>query len=170
MPRAHEEKEISLLELLKTKPQAGQRDMAEAIGLSLGMTNLLLKGLTARGWMVMRHLTPRKIQYGLTPEGLKELSSRSYRFLKRTIRGVAECRVRLESLVVEASRSGAKGLVLIGSSDVDFVLDWLCRQHGIAFKTSSSGENGWYSVYGENESSTPNILDFLDDQRWEPVP
>ncbi len=163
MPRAHEEKEISLLEVLKTNPHAGQRDMAEAIGLSLGMTNLLLKELAARGWMMMRRLTPRKIQYGLTPEGLKELSRRSYRFLKKSIRQVADFRVRLETLVVEVKRSGAEGLSLIGASDVEFVLDYLCRQHGVAFRVSASGDqSGWFSVYAENEPSKPNILDFMD--------
>ncbi len=162
MSKAHEEKEISLLELLKANPKAGQRDMAEAIGLSLGMTNLLVRQLTARGWMMMRHLTSRKVHYALTPEGLKELSSRSYRFLKKSIRDVAETRLQLEALVSEVQNSSTAGLNLIGNSDVDFVLDYLCRQRGVAFKTSASGEPGWFWVYGENEGSAPNILDFME--------
>jgi len=162
MPKTHDEHEISLLEVLKANPDAGQRDMAEAIGLSLGMTNLLVKQLTARGWMLMRHLTSRKVQYALTPEGLKELSSRSYRFLKKSIRNVADTRVRLEALVNQVQCSTTGGLNLIGSSEVDFVLDYLCRQKGIPFKTSVSGEPGWYWVYGENEAATPNILDFME--------
>jgi DNA-binding MarR family transcriptional regulator len=167
MPQG-DDKAISLLELLKNNPDAGQRDMAEAIGLSLGMTNMLLKELSARGWMMMRRLTARKVQYWLTPEGLKELSRRSYRFLKKSIHRVAECRVRLEFLVLEVKRLGSRGVWLIGNSDVDFVLDYLCRQHGVAFCVSAElNEEGWFKVYGENETLTPNILDFMEFEKGE---
>jgi len=156
------EKEIHLLELLKNSPNSGQRDMAEAVGLSLGMTNLLLKELSAKGWMLMRRLTPRKIQYVLTPEGLKELSRRSYRFLKKSIRNVAEWRVRLEALVALVERSGMKGLQLVGTSDMDFVLDYLCRQRGVAFRNGGELDPAWYAVYGENQpEAVPNILGYI---------
>lgn len=157
------QKEIHLLELLKSNPTAGQRDMAEAVGLSLGMTNLLLKELSAKGWMMMRRLTARKIQYVLTPEGLKELSSRSIRFLKKSIRNVAEWRLRLEALIAVVEQSGMKGLQLIGGSDMDFVLDYLCRQRGVLFRVAGEPDAEWYRVYGENEpEAVPNILNYME--------
>ena len=165
MPTLHHDKEISLLEVLKNRPDAGQRDMAEAIGLSLGMTNLLLKDLSAKGWMLMRKLSARKMQYVLTPEGTKELSRRSYRYLKKSIRNVADCRVQLEALVLETKRSGAVGLLLVGTSEVDFVLDYLCRQYGLLFRFASTGrsEVGWFIVHGENEpAQSPNVLDYME--------
>ena len=161
MPHSPNDKEISLLEVLKNRPDAGQRDMAEAIGLSLGMTNLLLKDLSARGWMLMRKLNPRKVQYVLTPEGMKELSRRSYRFVKKTIRSVADCREKLEGLVLQVKESGAKGLLLVGSSGLDFVLDYLCRQHGVVFRSEPLADAGWFIVYGEDEAQTPNVLDYV---------
>jgi len=165
MPHTHNDKEISLLEVLKTRPDAGQRDMAEAIGLSLGMTNLLLKDLSAKGWMLMRKLNTRKMQYVLTPEGMKELSRRSYRYLKKSIRNVADCRVQLEALVLEAKTQGALGLHLVGSSDLDFVLDYLCRQHDLPFRVSvaGTGMDGWFQVHGENEPTlSPNVLEYME--------
>ena len=165
MPHTHNDKEISLLEVLKTRPDAGQRDMAEAIGLSLGMTNLLLKDLSAKGWMLMRKLNTRKMQYVLTPEGMKELSRRSYRYLKKSIRNVADCRVQLEALVLEAKAQGALGLHLVGSSDLDFVLDYLCRQHDLPFRVSAAGTgvDGWFQVHGENEPTlSPNVLEYME--------
>ena len=165
MPQTHNDKEISLLEVLKHRPNAGQRDMAEAIGLSLGMTNLLLKDLSAKGWMLMRKLNTRKVQYVLTPEGMKELSRRSYRYLKKSIRNVADCRVQLEALVLEAKTQGAAGLHLIGSSELDFVLDYLCRQHDLPFRVSPPGVRieGWFHVYGENEPTLcPNVLEYME--------
>ena len=165
MSVVHPDREISLLEVLKNNPDAGQRDMAEAIGLSLGMTNLLLKDLSAKGWMLMRRLSPRKVQYVLTPEGAKELSRRSYRFLKKSIRHVADCRVQLETLVLQAKSGGTRGLLLSGPSELDFVLDYLCRQHGLEFRQSpaSTEEPGWFVVHGENEPSRrPNLLEYME--------
>lgn len=162
MPHSSADKEVSLLELLRDHPDAAQRDMAEAIGLSLGMTNLLLKTLSARGWMMMSRLSSKKMLYVLTPEGMKELSRRSYRYLKRTIRSVAECRVLLEALVLEAKGEGARGLHLLGSSEIDFVLESVCRQHDFPFRTSAPPEGGWRVVFGEDQpQQSPNVLDYL---------
>lgn len=159
------DKEVSLLELLRDHPDAAQRDMAEAIGLSLGMTNLLLKTLSSRGWMMMTKLSTKKVRYLLTPEGMKELSRRSYRYLKRTIRSVAECRVLLEALVLQAREEGALGLHLVGTSELDFVLESVCRQHEFPFRATSTVEAGWRVVYGENEPhQSPNVLDYLTTQ------
>ncbi|NNM67698.1 MAG: winged helix-turn-helix transcriptional regulator [Spirochaetales bacterium] len=162
----HEDKKIFLLELLRTHPQSGQRDMAEALGLSLGMTNLLLKELTAKGWMLMRKLNLRKVQYILTPEGLKELSKRSYRYLKKSIRYVADCRVQLETLIAGARERGASGLYLVGRSDLDFVLESLCHHQGFAFlaaaeKPQENDEKAWFVVYGEDRPETPNVLEYM---------
>ncbi len=159
------QKEIHLLEILKNSPTAGQRDMAEAVGLSLGMTNLLLKDLSSKGWMLMRRLNARKVQYVLTPEGIKELSRRSYRFLKKSIRQVADYRVQLEALVSKAKTDGFAGLELVGSSGLDFVLDYLCRQHQLPFRMAEERTDtaGWFVVFGENEpQQSPNILDFME--------
>jgi len=165
MPTPSYDKEVSLLEVLKTRPDAGQRDMAEAIGLSLGMTNLLLKDLSAKGWMLMRKLSPRKVQYVLTPEGVKELSRRSYRYLKKSIRNIADCRERLEALVVQAKGAGKAGIHLVGASELDFVLDYLCRQHELLFRisTASATEADWFVVHGENEPTrSPNVLEYME--------
>ena len=165
MPQSSHDKEISLLEVLKTRPEAGQRDMAEAIGLSLGMTNLLLKELSAKGWMLMRKLNTRKVQYVLTPEGIKELSRRSYRYLKKSIRNVADCREQLEALIVQAKTAQKAGLHLVGHSDLDFVLDHLCRQHNLPFRATLVGpcEEGWFIVHGEDEPTlTPNVLEYME--------
>ena len=154
------DKQISLLELLKSRPDAAQRDMAEAVGLSLGMTNLLLKQLAEKGWMFIRRVNARNVQYVLTPEGLTELSRRSSRYLKRTIRSVADCRVQLEGLVMQVKRDGFSGLALSGSSDLDFVLEFLCGKHGVGFAHNVARE-GWFVVHGEDEVAEPNVMSFI---------
>ncbi|HPG86689.1 MAG TPA: winged helix-turn-helix transcriptional regulator, partial [Spirochaetales bacterium] len=47
-----------------------QRDLAEAAGLSLGMTNALVKRFSDKGWVLLKRLNSRNIQYALTPDGV----------------------------------------------------------------------------------------------------
>ncbi len=165
MPHSTTEKEISLLELLKTRPDAGQRDMAEAVGLSLGMTNLLLKQIAAKGWMLVRKINARNFKYVLTPEGVTELTRRSYRYLKKSIRNVADCRVQLEGLVTRVKNDHFQGMLLVGKSGVDFVLEFLCHKYQLAFASSqeTSNREGWFVVHGENEiTEGPNVMDFME--------
>lgn len=158
------DKTVSLLEILKSHPEFGQRDMADELGLSLGMTNLLLKELAARGWMLMRKLTTRKVQYVLTPDGMKELSRRSYKYIKKSLHHVAVVRTQLENLVVKLQASGATGLWLVGRSGIDFLLESLCRQKGVSFQsgTQDPPEPGWFVVHGEEEPGEPNLLSYFD--------
>ena len=69
--------------LLKERPNASQRDIAKAIGMSLGMTNSLLKRFSDKGYLYLK-ISQRNIQYILTPAGMNELTHRSYRYFKRT--------------------------------------------------------------------------------------
>ncbi len=55
---------------------AKQRELARAVGMSLGMTNALLKRLAAKGFITMKKANSRKIQYVITPEGMQEAARR----------------------------------------------------------------------------------------------
>jgi DNA-binding MarR family transcriptional regulator len=58
--------------LLKERPDASQRDIAKAIGMSLGMTNSLLKRFSDKGYLYLKKISQRNIQYILTPAGMNE--------------------------------------------------------------------------------------------------
>ena len=55
-----------------------QRDLAEIAGLSLGMTNSILKRLVHKGLLSINKVNNRNIRYLVTPSGLEAISSRSY--------------------------------------------------------------------------------------------
>jgi len=77
------ESEYSLLEAIyasiaqnEASKATSQRELAQASGLSLGMTNVLLKRFVERGWIKLSHLNKRKVLYALTAEGMEEISRR----------------------------------------------------------------------------------------------
>lgn len=110
-----------------------QRALARTAGLSLGMTNVLLKRFTEKGWVTVKRVNARNLHYALTPEGVQEIARRTYRYLKRTARSTALYRDLLEEHVLAAKREGVRTLVLAGPSDLDFILEYVCERHGLVF-------------------------------------
>jgi len=158
-----DEKETILLETLHKMPTAGgQRDLARTIGLSLGMTNVLLKKLIQRGWVIVRHLSARKLQYALTTEGMRELSKRSFRYLKKTVKQIADYRKLLVSYVKKQKEQGYQGILLIGQTELDFLVEAVVQQEGLAFKKISSDRppelTGWSILFSEEETQEPNLF------------
>ncbi len=121
------EKEIEILTNINKNPQTlSQRELARNSGLSLGMTNAVLKRLVQKGLLMVRKVNNRNIRYVVTPAGMEEITRRSYRYFKRTLKNVAEYKDRIEQLLVQIKADGYNGLVLVGSSDIDFIVEYLC--------------------------------------------
>jgi len=80
-PSANDEIQLRLLRLLEANPQMTQRDMAEALGVSLGKTNFCIKALFERGLIKLNNFQNNRhklaYSYLLTPAGIveKELQS-----------------------------------------------------------------------------------------------
>jgi DNA-binding MarR family transcriptional regulator len=114
-----------------------QRDIASRSGLSLGMTNALLKRLAERGWIKLTRISTRTIRYALSPEGVTEIARRSAAYFRRSSRNADVYRERLESFILGELRKGIGTLVLVGSSELDFLLEYICERHGIVFLKSA---------------------------------
>ena len=132
-----EDAELAILEQIYSSQKRSrgitQRDLAVAADLSLGMTNALLKRFSDRGWLLLKRLNARKIQYALTPEGVNEIAHRTYRYFKRTARAAGLYRDMIEEFVMRKKREGVTRLVLAGVSDIDFLIEYACERHGLLF-------------------------------------
>lgn len=134
-----------------------QRDLAHIAGASLGMTNVILKRLAKKGLITVRRMNSRIIQYAITPDGVNEIARRSYRYFKRTIRNVVFYRDRLDAAVAAAKRKGCSAVLLIGVSDLDFIVEHACARHGLSFLKVVDGgtaasvlASAVFPVYAEN--------------------
>jgi DNA-binding MarR family transcriptional regulator len=114
-----------------------QRDIARSSGLSLGMTNALLKRLAERGWIKLTRISTRTIRYALNPEGVAEIAKRSAAYFRRSAKNAEIYRARLESFALDELRKGIGTIVLVGTSDLDFLLEYVCERHGIVFLKSA---------------------------------
>ncbi|MFZ5367313.1 MAG: winged helix-turn-helix transcriptional regulator [Spirochaetota bacterium] len=132
--------ELAILETIydssRQSNSVKQRDLATTTGTSLGMTNAILKRLTQKGWITIKKLNSRNIQYAITPDGINEIARRSYRYFKRTIRNVVMYRDGIDAAINKAKIRGYKSVVLIGISDLDFIVEHSCLRHGLTFLKS----------------------------------
>ena len=102
-----DEYRYKLLRLLETNPQINQRELARALGISLGKVNYCLKALIEKGWIKARNFTnsnKRAYMYYLTPRGFQEKARVTVRFFRRKVAEYEALRSEIETLRGEAAR------------------------------------------------------------------
>ena len=89
MPVLTDPQRLELLKLLHEEPQMSQRDLARAMGVSLGKANYCLRALMEKGLVKLenfrRNPDKREYAYLLTPAGLEEKTRITMAFLKRKV-------------------------------------------------------------------------------------
>jgi len=135
-----------------------QRDLAKVVGISLGMTNVILGKLAQKGWVIIRRINSRNIQYAVTPAGIDQIGKKSFLFLKRTVRNVVFYKDVLDEVIAELKTRGYRAIVLVGKSDFDFVLAYLCQKHKLEFieTQTPSRHEGAKLVYAEDVAGAPS--------------
>lgn len=85
--RHAESARLAVLRLLDKRPEMSQRELSQALGLSLGKTHYVLHALLDKGWIKVRNFrrSDRKLAYSylLTPAGLRSKLALTRAFLAR---------------------------------------------------------------------------------------
>jgi EPS-associated MarR family transcriptional regulator len=83
----NQELEYRALKILEQQPDLTQRQLAEALGVSLGKTHYLVKSLIDVGWVKLDNFQRSDNKWGyaylLTPKGIVEKAAITARFLVR---------------------------------------------------------------------------------------
>lgn len=108
-PVAADEIRYRLLSYLARKPEATQRELARELGVSVGKINYCLRALLEKGLVKMRNFknSRKKLAYAyiLTPSGLEEKASITFRFLRGKIAEYQELSKEIERLKAEVERA-----------------------------------------------------------------
>ena len=86
MPVLNDENRYKLLKLLHENPEMNQREIASALGLSLGKANFCLRALIEKGWVKVSNFSrsnnKKAYVYLLTLNGMEEKAKVTFRFLE----------------------------------------------------------------------------------------
>ena len=160
------DKEAIILEHIYYDDSLKQRELADKAGISLGMTNAILKRLIEKGWLMTKRLNSRNISYVVSPAGIEEIFRRGYKYFKRTIDEVRLYKEEIKQLVSKAASAGYKTVALVGKSDLDFIVEYVCGKAEIEFikaKTEKEiAKKEVFYIYGEQQ----DFVDKSENKHW----
>ena len=99
------DRQLNALRLLDANPDMTQRQLALALGVSVGAANYCLKALVEKGWVKLENFqsNPNKLGYLylLTPAGVAAKTQLAARFLKRKLQEYDDLKAEIEILKAE---------------------------------------------------------------------
>jgi len=102
-----EEVRYKLLKLLEPNPGLSQRDVARALGISLGKVNFCLRALVEKGWIKATNFKNSRnklaYMYLLTPRGLEEKARVTAQFLQIKVGEYEALKAEIEQIREEAT-------------------------------------------------------------------
>lgn len=103
--KLQEDTHFRVLRLLQENPEMSQRELAAAVGVSVGGMHYVLNALIEKGLVKLANFKAaedkRRYAYVLTPKGVKEKTGITKRFLKRKIDEYEALKEEIEALEME---------------------------------------------------------------------
>lgn len=100
--KAQEDVRFRVLRLLRENPEMSQRDIASAVGISVGGVHYCLNALIDKGFVKLGNFSAaqdkRRYAYILTPKGLSEKAALTSRFLKRKMEEYEALKEEIDTL------------------------------------------------------------------------
>ena len=104
-----DERHLQALRLLEQNPEMTQRELAEALGVSVGAANYCLKALVEKGWVKLENFqkNPKKLGYLylLTPMGIAARAQLTAKFLQRKMAEYEALRAEIDQLRADMEAS-----------------------------------------------------------------
>lgn len=103
--QAEQQLALSVLRLLSSQPDLSQRQLAQALGVSLGKTNFILRAVLARGWVKVENFRRSNHKLGyiyvLTPQGIAQRLRLTQSFVAHKEQEYERLRSEIEKLRTE---------------------------------------------------------------------
>ena len=112
------EKEYRVIDEVSRNNRLTQREVSRKVGISLGMANLILKRLARRGYIKVRGLNRRGLEYLLTPKGFAQKTEKSYRYFLMTINLLKKTKRKVQELVSEEYSRGQRKFIILGKGEL----------------------------------------------------
>ena len=107
-PMLNDEMRYKLMRLLEDNPSLSQREVARALGISLGKVNYCLQALVRKGWIKAANFKNSQnkaaYMYLLTPRGVEQKASLALEYLQIKMREYENLRAEIELVREEARR------------------------------------------------------------------
>lgn len=154
---------------IKEKENITQRELSKKLGVSVSTVNSLMKKMIQEGLVKMTQMPTKQVFYILTPDGLKEKTKKTVRYLKMHYRAIYQTKEKIKEILLE----------LASSHDAIFVLksaDELGEIMAIAINELDLSQKEKVVVVHKHEKWTLNsyqspvmVCDFEDESKFESI-
>jgi len=118
----HVERDLEILTAISEGHPLTQRDLAERMGVALGLANLYLKRLARKGYIKIidfprKPAARKRLRYLLTPQGISEKTRLTYEHVAYSLSLYRRARHALREALGELASSGLKRIALYGTGE-----------------------------------------------------
>jgi len=115
---------LTLFNTVEKSPEINQRQLAQELDVSLGLTNTYFQRVLKKGWVRAKQVKPRRWLYFLTPQGALEKSRLSLSYMHRTLESFRELKSKGDDYLRILSKRGVCGIHLCGDNDLTEVISY----------------------------------------------
>lgn len=157
------ENEFKVIHQLGRGARVTQRQVSQNSGLSLGLVNLILKKLIKKGYVKVKRLNRRNLQYFLTARGFSEISRRSSHYLWKTIDSVKRLKGKIQKLVLKEYSKGKTEFIILGDGELADIVEISLRdlnREDLKFKRASKADE-----ISDNDDTVVLVIEDTEDKR-----
>jgi len=118
-----DEREFELVNIIGKEIGSNQRDISRHMNLSLGMVNMLIRRMISKGYIRIKQLDKRKVEYLLTPKGFAEKMQKSVKYTLNTINAIGMIKDRAKEVIEDLYKKGHKQFFIYSESDLMILVD-----------------------------------------------
>jgi len=119
------EREFELINIVGARLANNQRDLSAHMELSLGTINMLVKRLISKGYIRIKQLNEKKVQYILTPKGFAEKMQKSVKYTVKTIKSIGLIKEHTKILIEDYYAQGHRLFYVLGRSDLALLVEMI---------------------------------------------
>lgn len=121
------EKEFKIINEIDKDLNITQRAISKNLGMSLGITNIILKRLVNKGYVKVKQLNKKKVQYILTPKGFNEKAKKSYHYTLRTIEILKIMKLKIQNFILNEFKKGQRKFIIYGKGGLAWLVEIAIR-------------------------------------------
>jgi DNA-binding MarR family transcriptional regulator len=138
-----DEREFELVNIIGAELGVNQRDLSRHLDMSLGMTNMLIRRLISKGYIRIKQLNKKKVEYILTPKGFAEKMRKSVKYTLKTLHSITLIKKALAVVLRPLYEGGQRKFYVLGYSDLAGLIEVvLTEQFQAGFEVVHIGELG----------------------------
>ena len=157
------DREIKIIEEIAKNKGITQRELSRRAGISLGMVNMSLKRLAKKGYVKIRGMNRRSLEYVLTPKGFSEKAQKSYRYFRNTLVSLKKMKKKIQTLILTEYSQGERNFFILGDGELADIVE-------MSFKSLPFNDVELRRVRDEKEVTKRDWVVLSTEEKYKKIP